>query len=72
MTVPIFELTYQRQKVSRVPTELPGRPAIVNTYINRHIGTPSKTKTIDTMSLDHRLQRSTKNLFMAFNRVPRW
>ena len=29
MTAPRFELTSQRQKVSRLPTEPPGRPAVV-------------------------------------------
>ena len=30
VTAPRFELTSQRQKVSRLPTEPPGRPSIVN------------------------------------------
>ena len=29
MTAPRFELTSQRQKVSRLPTEPPGRPTLI-------------------------------------------
>ena len=33
VTAPRFELTSQRQKVSRLPTEPPGRPSIVNSNV---------------------------------------
>ena len=33
MTAPIFELTSQRQKVSRLPTEPPGWPAVQCKYV---------------------------------------
>ena len=32
MTAPRFELTSQRQKVSRLPTEPPGRPVLLIQY----------------------------------------
>ena len=37
----------QQYNVGEKPT------VILYTYINRHAGTPNKTKTIDTMSLDY-------------------
>ena len=33
VTPPSFELTSQRQKVSRLPTEPPGRPVLCNIYL---------------------------------------
>ena len=32
LTLPGFELTSQRQKVSRLPTEPPGRPVVLNLH----------------------------------------
>ena len=42
VTAPIFELTSQRQKISRLPTEPPGRPDCTNSQFATGLAVPSR------------------------------
>ena len=56
VTAPRFELTFQRQQVSRLPTEPPGRPVMYECmYGHTYCGVMLRTGTRTSTKKDHRV-----------------